>query len=62
MGVLRQLWDMFVSAVNVNERVHSLSSTVADQRVRIDNLTERVARLEASLDLLMRLGGSKRLE
>lgn len=62
MGVLGQLWEMFRSAVNVNERVHSLSSTVADQRTRIDNLTERVARLEATIDLLMRLGGPKRLE
>ena len=62
MGALGRFVKLVVGTATLHERVAALSSTVAEQRTRIDNLSERVVRLEATLDLLMRLGGSKRLE
>ncbi|HEU4850843.1 MAG TPA: hypothetical protein VFT37_01675 [Telluria sp.] len=62
MGAFGRFLKLVVGTVTLHERVAALSSTVADQRSRIDHLTERVARLEATFDLLMRLRGPKRLE
>ncbi|WP_167351009.1 hypothetical protein [Caballeronia cordobensis] len=46
----------------MNDKVVSLASTVKEQQMKIETLTERVIRLEATLELLMRAGGDpKRL-
>lgn len=38
-------------------QVMSLAGTVKEQQAKIEGLTERVIRLEAMLELMMRVGG-----
>jgi cell division protein FtsB len=45
----------------MNDRIVSLSKTIENQQAKIENLTERVIRLETTIELLMRVTEQKRL-
>ncbi|EIM99287.1 hypothetical protein WQE_19854 [Paraburkholderia hospita] len=62
MGVTDKVWDALTTVIKMNDKVVSLAGTVKEQQVKIEGLTERVIRLEATLELLMRTGSdSKKL-
>jgi hypothetical protein len=61
MGVTDKVWDALTTVFKMNDKVMSLAGTVKDQQQKIENLTERVIRLETTIDLLMRAGETKRL-
>lgn len=62
MGVTDKVWDALTTVIKMNDKVVSLAGTVKEQQVKIESLTERVIRLEATLELLMRSSGdSKKL-
>ena len=53
-----KVWDALTTVIKMNDKVVSLAGTVKEQQVKIEGLTERVIRLEATLELLMRSSGS----
>ena len=57
MGVTDKVWDALTTVIKMNDKVVSLAGTVKDQQAKIEGLTERVIRLEAILELMMRTGG-----
>jgi shikimate kinase len=57
MGVTDKVWDALTTVIKMNDKVVSLAGTVKEQQVKIEGLTERVIRLEATLELLMRSSG-----
>lgn len=57
MGVTDKVWDALTTVIKMNDKVVSLAGTVKDQQAKIESLTERVIRLEATLELMMRAGG-----
>jgi hypothetical protein len=57
MGVTDKVWDALTTVIKMNDKVVSLAGTVKDQQAKIEGLTERVIRLEATLELMMRTGG-----
>ncbi|WP_042301651.1 hypothetical protein [Paraburkholderia kururiensis] len=62
MGVTDKVWDALTTVIKMNDKVVSLAGTVKEQQAKIEGLTERVIRLEATLELWMRVGGdSKKL-
>ncbi len=62
MGVTDKVWDALTTVIKMNDKVVLLASTVKEQQVKIEGLTERVIRLEATLELMMRAsGGTKKL-
>jgi shikimate kinase len=58
MGVTDKVWDALTTVIKMNDKVVSLAGTVKEQQTKIETLTERVIRLEATLELLMRAGGN----
>ncbi|MGO4809067.1 hypothetical protein AB4156_05590 [Cupriavidus sp. 2MCAB6] len=60
MGVTDKVWDALTTVIKMNEKVVSLAGTVKEQQTRIEGLTERVIRLEATLDLLLRANDVKK--
>ncbi|KMQ77162.1 hypothetical protein BPMI_01668c [Candidatus Burkholderia pumila] len=61
MGVVtNKVWDALTTVIKMNDKVVSLAGTVKEQQVKIESLTERVIRLEATLELLMRTSGDNR--
>ncbi|MBU6486265.1 MAG: hypothetical protein KGQ57_00395 [Burkholderiales bacterium] len=57
MGVTDKVWDALTTVIKMNDKVVSLAGTVKEQQAKIEGLTERVIRLEATLDLMMRTSG-----
>lgn len=55
MGVADKLWDALTNVVKMNERVVGLAVTVKSQQTRIESLTERVTRLEAQVETMVRV-------
>ena len=62
MGVTDKVWDALTTVIKMNDKVVSLAGTVKDQQAKIESLTERVIRLEATLELIIRTcGDTKKL-
>jgi hypothetical protein len=60
MGVTDKVWDALTTVIKMNDKVVSLAGTVKEQQTKIESLTERVIRLEATLELLMRTSGDNK--
>jgi uncharacterized coiled-coil protein SlyX len=61
MGVSDKIWDALTNVIKMNDKIVSLSKAVENQQVKIEHLTERVIRLETTIELLMRATELKRL-
>jgi len=62
VGVTDKAWDALTTAIKMNDKVVALAGTVKEQQARIEGLTERVIRLEATLDLLLRANEVKKIK
>lgn len=62
MGVADKLWDALTNVVKMNERVVGLAVTVKSQQTRIESLTERVTRLEAQVETMVRVVAARQDE
>lgn len=51
MGVTEKMWDAITKVIRMDDKVESLAGTVKSQQVKIENLTERVIRLETTLEI-----------
>ncbi len=61
MGVTDKIWDALTTVIKMNDKVVSLAGTVKAQQQKIEGLTERVIKLETTIELLMRASENKRL-
>jgi hypothetical protein len=57
MGMTDKVWDSLTTVIKMNDKVISLAGTMKEQQQKIEALIERVIRLEATLELLLRSGG-----
>ncbi len=62
MGVTDKVWDALTTVIKMNDKVVSLAGMVKEQQLKIEGLTERVIRLEATLELMLRTSGTKKLK
>ncbi|MGD8592650.1 MAG: hypothetical protein PVF82_07445 [Gammaproteobacteria bacterium] len=53
MGITDKMWDGITRVIRMDDKVERLAATVKDQQVRIENLTERVIRLETALEIAL---------
>ena len=51
MGVAERIWDAFTTVLRMNDKVERMGATVKAQQDKIENLTERIIRLETALEL-----------
>jgi len=61
MGVSDKIWDALANVIKMNDKIVSLSKAVENQQAKIENLAERVIRLETTIELLMRATELRRL-
>ncbi|PTR10843.1 hypothetical protein C8R32_101373 [Nitrosospira sp. Nsp5] len=62
MGVTDRVWGALTSMIKLEDRVVRQSEVIKTQQDKIENLTERVIKLETTLELLMRASEFKRLK
>lgn len=61
MGVTDKVWGALTSMIKLEDRVRSQSEAMKQQQAKIEQLTERVIRLETQLEMLMRAAEIKRI-
>lgn len=62
MGVTDRVWDALTSMIKLEDRIVRQSEVIKSQQDKIENLTERVIKLETTLELLMRASEFKKLK
>ncbi|MDE2129315.1 hypothetical protein GALL_329150 [mine drainage metagenome] len=62
MGVTDKMWDALTTVIKMNDKIERLAGTVKSQQDRIEQLTERVIRLETALEIALATRGTRRLE
>jgi hypothetical protein len=62
MGVTDRIWGALTAMVRLEEKVTRQSEALKSQQTRIEDLTARVIRLEAQLELLTSAAIVKRLK
>ena len=53
MGVTDKMWDAITTVIKMNDKVERLAGTVKYQQDKIENLTERIIRLETALEIAL---------
>ena len=53
MGVTEKMWDAITKVIRMDDKVERLAGTVKEQQARIEGLTERVIRLETTLEIAL---------
>lgn len=59
MGVADKMWDAITTVIKMNDKVERMAATMITQQQKIENLTERVIRLETALEIGLAQGGKK---
>ena len=53
MGVTEKMWEVITRLIKMDDKVERLASTVKTQQTKIEDLTERVIRLETALEIAL---------
>ena len=61
MGVAERVWSALTAMIKLEDKVSRQSEAIKSQQNKIEDLTERVIRLEAQLELLTSAAMIKRL-
>jgi len=61
MGVTDRVWGALTSMIKLEDKVDRQAAAMMAQQQKIEDLTGRVIRLEAQLDMLMSAAAIKRL-
>lgn len=54
MAITEKMWEAITRVIKMDDKVERLASTVKSQQTKIENLTERVIRLETALEIAMK--------
>jgi hypothetical protein len=60
MGVADKMWDAITTVIKMNDKVERMAATIITQQQKIENLTERMIRLETMLEMGLARGSAKR--
>lgn len=53
MGITDKMWDAITTVIKMNDKVERMAGTMKAQQAKIENLTERVIRLETALEIAL---------
>lgn len=62
MGVTDRVWGALTSMIKLEDKVVRQSEVIKGQQDKLENLTERVIKLETTLELLIRASEFKKLK
>ena len=60
MGVTDKMWDAITTVIKMNDKVERMAAAMVNQQHKIENLTERVIRLETALEISLSRGRSEK--
>ena len=53
MSVTEKMWGAITTVIKMNDKVERLAGTVKNQQDKIENLTERLIRLDAFVEMAL---------
>jgi hypothetical protein len=53
MSVAEKMWDAITTVIKMNDKVERVAAAMKAQQDKIENLTERVIRLETALEIAL---------
>lgn len=53
MGLTEKMWDAMTRVIRMDDKVERLAAATKEQQAKIENLTERVIRLETALEIAL---------
>lgn len=59
MGVTEKMWDAITKVIRMDDKVERMAGTMKAQQAKIENLTERVIRLETAIEIALVSRGMK---
>ena len=59
MGVTEKMWDAVTKVIRMDDKVERMAGTMKTQQAKIENLTERVIRLETAIEIALVSRGIK---
>lgn len=59
MAIGDKLWDALATVMRMNDRIVAMAEQMKSQQRRIEDLTERVVRLETALEIALAARGVK---
>ena len=62
MGVTERVWGALTSMIKLEDKVVRQGEVIKAQQAKIENLTERMIRLETTIELLMRASEQRRIK
>ena len=62
MGLSERIWGAFTSVIKLEDRVQRQGDALKSQQQKIEDLTERMIRLEAQIEMLMSAAVIKRIK
>ena len=62
MGVVDRVFSALASMIKLEDKVTRQGEAMRGQQAKIENLTERVIRLETTIEMLMRANEQKRIK
>ena len=62
MGLSERIWGAFTSVIKLEDRVQRQGDALKSQQRKIEDLTERMIRLEAQIEMLMSAAVIKRIK
>jgi cell division protein FtsB len=61
MAITGKIWDALTTVIKMNDKIVAMAEQMKAQQQKIENLTQRVIRLETALELLIAERGRKRI-
>lgn len=62
MGVTERVWGALTAMIKLEDKVVRQNEAIKTQQAKIENLTERMIKLETTIDLLMRASEFKKIK
>ncbi len=62
MGVTERVWGALTSMIKLEDKVVRQGEVIKAQQTRIENLTERMIKLETTIELLIRASERKQIK
>ena len=61
MGVTERVWGALTSMIKLEDKVVRQGEVIKEQQTKIENMTERLIKLETTIELLIRASEQKRI-
>ena len=61
MGITERVWAALTAVIKLEDKVVRQGEVIKAQQLKIENLTERMIKMETTIELLMRASAARRL-